>query len=248
MTKVYAHRGASGYAPENTLAAFGLARDMGADGVELDVQVTRDGELVVIHDETVNRTTDGTGWVKDFTLGQLTALDASMGSAVYPGQRIPTLTEVFDVLADSAMSINIELKNSLVAYPGIEEKVLAMIDDRNWEHRVTISSFNHVSLAHIRQIGSLVYTGVLFQDVLYEPWNYAHQLWATGLHPYYAYVDEVPDLLKEARNSLLEINVWTVNAAADIDRMLAYGVDGIITNYPDRALARRAAGAGDGHS
>jgi glycerophosphoryl diester phosphodiesterase len=240
MTKVFAHRGASGYAPENTLAAFKLADDQGADGIELDVQMTSDGHLVVIHDETLDRTTDGHGWVKDATLDQIKQLDASMGDPDHPGQPIPTLTEVFDLLADSSMLINIEIKDGQVAYPGIAEKVLELIDQRNWEYRITISSFNHITLAHIRQIGSLVYTGVLFQDVLYEPWNYAHQLWATALHPHFLYVDSVPDLIDESRNSLLEINVWTVNEIADIDRMLARGVDGIITNYPDRAIERRA--------
>jgi len=240
MTKVFAHRGASGYAPENTLAAFDLARELGSDGVELDVQMTKDGELVVIHDETVDRTTDGTGWVKDLTLRQIKSLNASMGSETYPRERVPTLAEVFDLLADTPLAINVEIKDSLVIYPGIAEKLLGIIDERDWEYRITISSFNHITLAHIRQIGSLVYTGVLFSDVIYEPWNYAHQLWATALHPPFQYVDGVPNLIEESRNSLLEINVWTVNETPDIDRMLAWGVDGIITNYPDRVIERRA--------
>ena len=239
MTKVFAHRGASGYAPENTLAAFDLARRLGADGVELDLQMTKDGELVVIHDETVDRTTDGSGWVKDLTCREIKALNASMGSPDYPDEKVPTLSEVFDLLADSPLAIDIEIKDCLVIYPGIVEKLLKTIDQRDWEYRITISSFNHITLAHIRQIGSLAYTGVVFQDMLYEPWNYAHQLWATALHPHYQYVDYVPNLIEESRNCLLEINVWTVNEAADIDRMLAWGVDGIITDYPDRVIARR---------
>jgi len=239
MTKVYAHRGASGYAPENTLPAFELARDQGADGVELDVQLTADDELVVIHDETVNRTTNGTGWVKDYTLAGLKALDASMGSEEFAGVTIPTLAEVFDVLADSGLTINIELKNTVVAYPGIEEKVLAMIDERDWEHRIVISSFNHMSLTRIRGLGSLVSTGLLFGDYLYQPWSYAKEVWATALHPPLGYVDAVPELITAARDTLLGVNVWTVNDPEDIDRMYGLGVDGIITNYPDRALARR---------
>ena len=240
MTKIFAHRGASAYAPENTLAAFQLARDLGADGVELDIQMTSDGRLVVIHDETLDRTTSGSGWVKAMSLSQIKALNASMGSQRFPNEKVPTLEEVFDLLADTSMVINIEIKDGRVLYPGIAEKVLAMIDQRNWEYRITISSFNHITLAHIRQIGSLVYTGILFSDVLYEPWNYAHQLWATALHPHYLYIDGLPGLIEESRNSLLEINVWTVDEVADIDRMLARGVDGIITNHPDRALERRA--------
>ena len=241
MTKVFAHRGASAYAPENTLAAFDLAREVGADGIELDVQLTKDGEIVVIHDETLERTTGAPGWVKDYTLDEIKALNASMGNETYPDEKIPTLDEVFDLLDDTQMLVNIELKESRVLYPGLAEKVLAMIDQRDWEYRITLSSFNHIRLAHIRQLGSLVYTGVLFEDILYEPWNYAHQLWATALHPHFLYVDSVPNLIDESHNSLLEINVWTVNERDDIERMLARGVDGIITNVPDRALECRAA-------
>ncbi len=241
MTKVWAHRGASAYAPENTLAAFQLARDLKADGVELDVQLSSDGELVVIHDERLERTTDGTGWVKDFTLEQLQQLDASMGSSDFPGQRIPTLAEVFDVLSGSDMTVNIELKDSEVFYEGIAEKVLQLVDERNWEYRTVLSSFNHLTLARIRQMGSLVYTGVLFSNVLYEPWDYAHQLWATALHPDFRFIDLADDFIKRSHDSLLEVNAWTVNEVADIDHMLDLGVNGIITNYPDRALERVAA-------
>ncbi|MDR0488632.1 MAG: glycerophosphodiester phosphodiesterase [Propionibacteriaceae bacterium] len=240
MTKVYAHRGASGYAPENTLAAFDLARTMGADGIEIDIQMTSDGEVVVIHDETLERTTDGMGWVKDHTLAQIKKLKASMGSADYPDEQIPTLDEVFDLLDDTQMTVNIELKDSRIPYRGMADKVLAMIDERDWEHRVIISSFNHITLAEIRQMGSLIATGVLFSDVLYEPWAYAHHVWATAMHPHFRYVDAVPHFMDEACNSVLEVNVWTVNDEADMDRMLARGVDSIITNYPDRACERRA--------
>jgi len=240
MTKIIAHRGASKYAPENTLSAFTLAHELGSDGIELDVQMTSDGELVVIHDETLDRTTNGKGWVKDHTLDQIKGLHISMGDHDYPDEPIPTLSEVFDLLENTEMSVNVEIKDSAVLYPGIAEKVLAMIDQRNWEYRITVSSFNHMTLAHIRKIGSLVYTGVLFQDVLYEPWTYAHQLWATALHPHFRYVDAVPELVDESHINLLEVNVWTVDEIADIDRMLAKGVDSIVTNFPDRALERRA--------
>lgn len=239
MAKIFGHRGASGYAPENTLASFQLAADQGADGVELDVQMTKDGEIVVIHDETVDRTTTGSGLVKDLTLKQIRTLNASSGSVDYPDEKVPTLDEVFDLLAPTTLIVNVELKDGRVLYPGMAERLLKMIDERNWEYRVTISSFNHISLAQIRALGSLVYTGVLFQDILFEPWHYAHQMWATALHPHYLYVDGVPDLVDSSHASLLEVNVWTVNEVADIDRMLARDVDAIITNYPDRAIARR---------
>ena len=240
MTKVWAHRGASGYAPENTLPAFALAVEQEADGIELDVQLTKDGEIVVIHDETLDRTTSGQGWVKDQTWKEIKRLDASGGQTGFASATVPTLADVFDLIADTTLTVNIEIKDSLIPYPGIVEKVLDLVGERDWEYRIVISSFNHLTLAHIRQLGSLIYTGVLFGDVLYEPWNYAQQLWATALHPNLAYVDHVPDMVAEAHNCLLEINTWTVNQVDDIDRMIEAGVDGIITNYPDLARQRLA--------
>ena len=110
MSIVLGHRGASGYAPENTLEAFKLAMDMGADGFELDVHLSKDGELVVIHDETVDRTTDGTGFVGEMTLAQLKALDAWNHKEGYQGARIPTLAEVYDLIRDTDHIVNVEIK------------------------------------------------------------------------------------------------------------------------------------------
>lgn len=241
MTKIWAHRGASADAPENTLPAFALAIDQGADGIELDVQLTHDGRVVVIHDETLDRTTNGHGWVKDHSLAELKRLDASAGRPGSPPTTIPTLDEVFELIERSPLAVNIELKDSRVPYPGLPEKVLDLIQRRGWNHRVMISSFNHMTLARVRQLDSSTSTGLLFADVLYEPWNYAQQLWATALHPNLAYVDYVPDVVAEAHSYLLEVNVWTVDQADDIDRMLAAGVDGIISDYPARARQRRDA-------
>ena len=111
MTMVWAHRGASGYAPENTLPAFEMALEQGADGIELDVHLSRDDAVVVIHDETLERTTDGTGWVADRSLDDLKAMDASFGREGFAGTRIPTLDEVLALVADAGVAVNIELKN-----------------------------------------------------------------------------------------------------------------------------------------
>lgn len=239
MIKVWAHRGGAGRAPENTMAAFAAAVALGVDGLELDVQLTADEEVVVIHDETVDRTTDGSGWVKDHTLAALRRLDASAGRPGFAGERIPTLREVFDLVAPTGVELNIELKNSVVPYFGLPDKVSQMIAEYGLESRVIVSSFNHCTLAWLRQGGSMVRTGLLFQDVLYEPWVYAAQLWVTALHPNYRYIDYVFNLVDEAHLALLEVNAWTVNDEHDIDRMIARGVDGIITDCPELALARR---------
>ena len=151
MSLIYGHRGASGHAPENTLEAFRLSMDMGADGFELDVHMSLDGELVVIHDETVDRTTDGTGLVRDLTLAQLKALDACNGMDAYRGARIPTLGEVFDLIRDTRHIVNVEVKTDEWFYPQIEEKCLALAKEQGVEDRVIYSSFNHFTLIKLRQ-------------------------------------------------------------------------------------------------
>jgi glycerophosphoryl diester phosphodiesterase len=234
---VWAHRGASGDAPENTLAAFRRAAELGADGVEFDVQLSRDGEIVVIHDETVDRTTNGCGQVVDLTWEELSRLDAAVGWDDFAPQPIPSLRQVLEALAATELDLNIELKDSVVPYPGLGDKVSRLIDEFDLGHRVTLSSFNHCSLARLRQSGSMLRTGVLFTDILYQPWAYAPQLWATALHPELHYVDYVLDLVQEAHLSHLEVNVWTVNQPAEIERMAARGVDAIITDHPGRARA-----------
>ena len=140
MSLIYGHRGASGYAPENTLEAFRLAMEMGADGFELDVHLSQDGELVVIHDESVDRTTDGTGFVRDLTLAQLKALDASNHMPAYRGARIPTLGEVYDLIRDTHHIVNVEIKTDECFYPGIEKKCIALAQEKNVEDRILYSS------------------------------------------------------------------------------------------------------------
>ena len=147
MSLIYGHRGASGYAPENTLEAFRLAMEMGADGFELDVHMSKDGALVVIHDESVDRTTDGTGLVRDLTLAQLKTLDASCGMEAYKGAKIPTLDEVFDLIRDTRHIVNVEVKTDEWFYPQIEEKCLALAKEKGVEDRILYSSFNHYTAA-----------------------------------------------------------------------------------------------------
>ena len=236
MAKVWAHRGASAYAPENTLPSFQRAVDLGADGIELDVQLSADGEMVVIHDETLDRTTTGAGPVGARTLAELKALDASMGQDGYAGVTIPTLAEVLDLITPTSLEVNIEIKDSVVAYPGLTEKVLALVDERHLDHRVLISTFNHCTLAHLRRIGSLLRTGILFQDILFEPWNYATQIWATSLHPHRLYLDYVDNLIPESHAAGLDVYVWSVDTQDDLRHVFDQGADGVFTDYPDRAL------------
>ena len=150
MTAIWAHRGASAYAPENTIPAIQQAIEMGADGVELDVQRTIDGQLVVIHDETINRTSNGFGRVADLTLEQLRLCNYSNGFVGHRKVQIPTLREVLELLEPTRLRINLELKNSIELYPGMENDALAIVQDAGILHRVLFSSFNHFSLANLR--------------------------------------------------------------------------------------------------
>lgn len=237
MSIVLGHRGASGYAPENTLEAFKLAMDMGADGFELDVHLSKDGELVVIHDETVDRTTDGTGFVGEMTLAELKALDASNHKEAYKGAKIPTLAEVYDLIRDTNHIVNVEIKTDNIFYPQLEEKVLALEKEMGMEGRIVYSSFNHYTVKKIRALAPDAQIGMLFGDVLVEPYDYCKSLGANLLHPSKANLN-VPGFAEKAKEAGLGMNVWTVNEVEYMEKCLACGA-GIVTNYPDIAVKLR---------
>ncbi|MFT4111044.1 glycerophosphodiester phosphodiesterase [Propionicimonas sp.] len=241
MTQVWGHRGASREAPENTLPAFGRALDMGVDGVEFDVQLTADAELVVIHDETVDRTTTGNGHVNRFSLAQLRRLDAAAGLEGYAGVRIPTLAEVLDLVVPSGVRLNIELKNSVEEYPGLEEKVLELVAAYGIADRVVLSSFNHYSLKHLLDLGTACEVAMLYTDPLYRPWRYAHDLGVAAIHPPARYVVRERTVEKVHKHGLA-IRPWVVNGEYRLAQMFRWGVDAVFTDVPDVALRLREAG------
>lgn len=231
-----AHRGASGYAPENTMAAFDKAVEMKADFYELDVQMSRDGELVLIHDTTVDRTTDGSGAVKDLTFAELRALDAGGWFAPeYAGERIPTLGEVLDRYRGK-IGVLIEIKAPWL-YPGIEQKVADELIKRNMHlpnnGKVIIQSFDFGSVQRFHEILPDVPVGVL----TYQP----QDLTDAKLAEFAAYADYVNPSLNLVTEQLvdrihalgMETHVWTVRDMAWVDPLIQAGVDGIITDYPD---------------
>ena len=235
---IWGHRGASGHAPENTLPAFQLAADMGADGVELDVQMTRDGEIVVCHDETIDRTSSAKGWLKDYTLSELKALDFSCGHLDWEGTKIPTMEEVFDLLKPTGLTINIEIKTGIIFYEGIEEKLLELTRRKGWEDRVIYSSFNHLTVQKIRNLNLDAPTGLLYGDGPLNMPEYAKNIGAVALHPA-IYNLQYPRFMEECRERELEVNVWTVNSEKEIKYCLDMGVHAIITNYPAKAIKIR---------
>ncbi len=237
---IIAHRGASAYAPENTMASFSKAIEMKSDGIELDVHMTKDKTLVVCHDEKVDRTTNGKGFIKDFTLEEIKKLDAgSWFSEEFKEEKIPKLEEVLELLKDKDdIILNIELKNAPILYEGIEEKVIGMISEYNMEDRVIISSFNHYSLLEIKKINSRIKTGALYMAGLVEPWIYAKRIKVDALHPLF-YNLMVPELIEGCFENGIMLNPFTVDDEKYIAALVNLKINGIITNYPDRAVKIR---------
>lgn len=234
FTKIQAHRGASGYAPENTMAAFKKAIDMKADGIELDVHLSKDGHLIVMHDEYLNRTSNGKGLIASYTLEELKKLDAgSWFEKEFKGEKIPTLHEVLEFIFKTEIFINIEIKAGYRIYPDIEEKVLACLQKYNMLDRCIISSFDHYSLVRVKELNPNVKTGLLYSASLYEPWKYAKSVKVNALHPLYLTLDK--HFIEEAYAHNLDINTYTVNDEKVMRQLAAARISGIITNYPDKA-------------
>ena len=235
-TKIFAHRGASGYAPENTLEAFALAIEQGTDGIELDVQLTKDGIPVVIHDEAIDRVTSKTGFVKDYTLKELKELTVLENKfPEYTASKIPTLEEVLNAVKSSDIQVNIELKTGIYWYQDIEQKVADLVKRTEMEDRVIYSSFNHYSIQKIKEIVPEAETAYLYSDVILNVTDYAKDTRVDGLHPAVYHV-KMADFLKEYLESGLNVRVWTVNEKTDMEWLIGAGVTAIITNYPDVAI------------
>ncbi|MBS4534920.1 glycerophosphodiester phosphodiesterase [Clostridium sp. D2Q-14] len=232
---IYAHRGASGYAPENTMAAFKRAIELGADGIELDVQMSKDKKLVVCHDEKVDRTTNGKGYIKNIYLKNLKLLDAGYKfSGDFIGERIPTLEEVIELIKNNKMILNIELKNNVIEYEGIEDVVIQMIKKYNVEDRTILSSFNFESIKRVKLIDPSIKTGILYMKRLKDPIKIAKKLEVDAIHPSYKRINK--SLMFKAKINRIKVNTFTVNNREYMEKLSKFKVNGIITDYPDIAL------------
>ncbi|MBM6994597.1 glycerophosphodiester phosphodiesterase [Paenibacillus sp. DXFW5] len=229
----FAHRGAAGHYPENTMLAFAKALEMGATGIETDVQMTRDGQLVLIHDETLQRTAGTSEWVKDLTLAEIKQREVgSWFHGDFAGERIPALEELLDLVRGTDTIVNIELKTGVVLYPGIEQKVVDAVRHYGLSERVIISSFNHYSLVECKRLAPDIRTGILYMEGLYEPWDYAKRIGAEALHAYqYALT---PELVTLAKANEVVYHPFTVNDPKVMLALINAGVAGIITDFPDR--------------
>ncbi len=228
-----AHRGFSGKYPENTMLAFRKAVEAGADGIEFDVHFSKDGELVIIHDEFLDRTTNGTGEVSSYTYEELSKFDASAGFAgVYGFNKIPTLREYFEFIKPiDGFITNIELKTSVNEYPGIEKAVLELIDEFDLADRIIISSFNHYSVMRAKAINPDIKCGFLDSSWIYNFGEYTKTRGIECVHPKYVSLNE--ESVAEIKSQSIQINTWTVNNEEDVERLYNLGVDAVIGNFPD---------------
>ncbi len=233
---IIAHRGASALAPENTLAAFQLALNLGADGIELDVMLSKDDQLVVIHDSTVNRTTDGSGKVPEMTWDQLSKLDAgSKFGEQFMGEHLPTLDEVFELVGNK-MLINVELKNYHAPLDDLAEYVVRLIEKHGLQKTIILSSFNPLNAQKARTLHPSIPFGLLTEPGLFGALfrgPFGRLFGYQALHPYYKDVTQrmVDSLHARGR----DCNVWTVDDPQAIIRMKQFGVDAIICNDPAAA-------------
>ena len=226
---IIGHRGASAHAPENTLAAFLLAWTQGADGVELDVTRCATGEVVVIHDDTVDRTTNGTGRVSAMSLAELRGLDAG------DGQRIPTLDEVIAETAGAPRPflLNIEVKDAPALRGDLEAAVVTVVRRHGCEERVLFSSFNPLSVRRLAQLAPDVPRGILYHHAMPI---YLREVWMAPLMPHEFRHPDIgaitPEFVAKLKAQGKRVNTWTVNEPADIVRAAESGVHGIIGDSP----------------
>jgi glycerophosphoryl diester phosphodiesterase len=229
-----AHRGASGHAPENTLAAFKKAVSLGATFIETDLQLTRDARLVAIHDDTVNRTTNGKGAVHDMTLADLRRLDAgSWFGSEFAGERIPTLDEVLDFAKKYDVIFYLEMKPG--GSFGGEHALIGALRGSGQIARTIVISFDAAILANVRKIEPTLMTGLLYDGQIEKPLDRALQVGARQLAIRGDLVN--PGLLTAAREKDLQVVCWTVNHSAHMRLLMDAGVDGIMSDYPDRLIA-----------
>ena len=236
MVQIFAHRGFSGYYPENTMLAFQkVAEETVADGIELDIQLTKDGEIVIMHDEMLDRTTNGSGWLKDHTLEELKMLSVGVNvKGFFPRQTIPTLREYFTWLKTTKLITNIELKTSYFEYEGIEEKLFAMVKEFGLADQIWYSSFNHYTVARIKKLMPEAKCGLLTDTWLMNIGEYAASQGAASVNArtYFCAKEGVAADL-HAHNIALQ--AWTPNDAEMMQELVDAGVDVLITNYPDIA-------------
>lgn len=227
---VIAHRGGKKWAPENTMAGFKQSIEVNADGIELDIHRCKSGELIVIHDETLDRTTNGTGLVKEKSWNELSKLSAGLWfDKKFESEKIPLLSDVLQ-LVDGKLMLNIEIKNSPVAYEGIEDDLLKMLEGYKYPEKIIISSFDHEIIQRLSTKSKKYKLAFLGDALVFDVGGYASKVGASAWHPYHGELRS--DNVEQAHKNNLMVNVWTVNESKDWNRMKSLKVDGIVTDDP----------------
>ena len=236
--KIIAHRGFSGIYPENTMLAFKKAIEIGADGIELDVHLSKDGQVMIIHDEALKRTTGLDGVISDYTRAELEKISAGKTKNDEFGfTPIPSLEEYLAFMAEHRDKItNIELKTAPVYYPEIEEKTLELVRKFDLEKNIIYSSFNWLSIERMQRLGTISETGLLFSGM--KLYNQAHIIKSLGINYFHPDFNDLTDeIVKSYLDNKVGLNVWTVNEIEDMKVCLSWDIDGLITNFPDRAIS-----------
>ncbi|RCW69788.1 glycerophosphodiester phosphodiesterase [Saliterribacillus persicus] len=239
-TKIYGHRGSKGTYPENTLLSFQKSIESGVDGLEIDIHMTKDGEIVIIHDETLERTTTGKGYIKDYTVKELKSVSTGKKfkkmkayEKEWDNETIPTLKELFDLLAPTNIELNIELKTYIFQYPGIEEKLLEIVEEFGGKRKIVYSSFHLPTLIRLKNIKHDVKNAWLINQEIPHPGDYLETFELEALHVNKNLVLENQQYWKKYQEHL---RVWTVNDKSEMKGLIEAGVDAIITDYPEVAL------------
>lgn len=227
--KTLAHRGLSAYYPENTIISFQEAAKLNCWGVEFDVHLTKDNQLVVIHDESIKRTSNGSGFVKDLTLAELRQYDfGSWFDAKFSGQQIPTMAEVLEIFKHTDHYINIEIKSDIFEYTGIEMLIANEIEKFQMKDRVIVSSFNHESIMRFQQIMPNVHCALLFDSLIINIDDYVRQFDCHAIHIPYHY--GMRSIIQRVINQGITVRAYTVNNKTIAQQMQQLGIDAIFSD------------------
>ena len=237
-SKIWAHRGLNQQYPENTIKAIQAAIDLGVDGIEIDVQRTKDGKIIICHDENLSRLAGTDKMIYELSSKELETLRIYTPDFSEEHEAIPTLEEVLEVIKSTNVALNIEFKNSIYLYPGMENQVIELVSDFGLEKQIYYSSFNHKSMAYIASLGLGERCGILYSDILHNPIEYTTNMKVKNLHPALNSF-QLPHFVELARDNGVKIHVWTVNTDEHLQFALARKADAIITDQPARAIELR---------
>lgn len=237
LTTIFAHRGASHFAPENTMAAFELAYELGAEGIETDVHLTKDHVPVLIHDDHLKRTTNGRGYIKDYTYDELIQFDAgSWFSHEFTGERIISLEDFLQWIKPKNLLLNIELKNNKFQYQHVEDIVYETINHHQLQHRTVISTFNKNSVERMQKFANIE-TALLVSKGPKNLISVAKELGAQAVHIKYPLLKN--KLMKQASQENIAVRVFTVNKKAHMKHCFSQACEGVFTDIPNLALKER---------